>query len=162
MAETENEEQGHDVHGLLRKNAELLGELKAAKAKVAELEAERDAALAKAAEAEATMRQTLLDAPVERTLGEAFSLPWRHMRPAIEEHFTFALGEDGKPVATPTDGGEPVPLDQVTRMCASIPDLAVALRPAQGGGARSSGEHVADPDAGKPRPESLAGPFGLR
>lgn len=157
MAETE----AHDVDGLLRKNAELLAEVKGLKARIAALEGERDTAKAEADTAQATMRQTLLDDPLERELGGAFTLPWRHMRPLVEEHFSFALGDDGKPVATPAAGGDPIALEDVRGAFAAIPDLAVALRPAKGGGSTGgAGRHVLEPV--KASREKVASPFGLR
>ena len=156
-----SETQEHDVDGLLRKNAELLAEVKTLKSKITALEGERDTAKAEADTAQATMRKTLLDDPLERELGEAFSLPWRHMRPLVEEHFSFALGDDGKPVATPAAGGDPVVLAEVKGAFAAIPDLAVALRPAKGGGATGgAGRHVPEPE--KASREKVASPFGLR
>jgi hypothetical protein len=157
MAET----QEHDVDGLLRKNAELLAEVKGLKARITALEGERDTAKAEADTAQATMRQTLLDDPIERELGAVFSLPWRHMRPLVEEHFSFTLGDDGKPVATPAAGGDALMLESVRGAFASIPDLAVALRPAKGGGATGGGaRHVPEPE--KASREKVASPFGLR
>jgi hypothetical protein len=88
---TESEAK-HDIDGLLRKNAELLGELKAAKARIAELESERDAARADAQVARDTMRRVQLEEPLEQSLGQAFVAPWKIMRPLLGEHFTFELG----------------------------------------------------------------------
>jgi len=155
------EENNHDVDGLLRKNAELLAEVKGLKAKVEALEGDLDAAKQNADTASATMRQTLLDDPLERELSAAFSLPWRHMRALVEEHFTFALGDDGKPIATPAAGGDPVALDDVREAFSAIPDLAVALRPAKGGGAKG-GSVGYIPEMEKARQKNVAKPFGLR
>jgi cell division septum initiation protein DivIVA len=156
-----SDEQEHDVEALLRKNAELLGEVKALKAKVAELEGERDSANDDSSQAQAAMQKLLLDDPLERTFGEAFSLPWRYMRPVIEEHFTFALG-DGKPLATPVAGGDPIDLEAAFQAVFTIPDLAAALRPARGGGAKGShGLPRIEPEK-QDAPRKVASQFGLR
>ena len=155
-------EQTHDTEGLLRKNAELLAEVKGLKARITALEGERDAAKQDADAAHLTMRKTLLDDPLERQLGAAFSLPWRHIRPLVEEHFVFALGDDGKPIANPAAGGDAVGLDCLTSAFAAIPDLAVVLRKPQGGGARGSAGPI-EIERGKSKArEKVASPFGLR
>lgn len=159
--QTETQANEHDIVGILRKNAELLAEVKGLKAKIETLEGELDTAKQDADTAAATMRQTLLDNPLERELGAAFSLPWRHMRALVEEHFTFALGDDGKPIAAPVAGGDPVALDDVRGAFATIPDLAAALRPAKGGGAKSDDtRHIPEPD--KAKRDRVASPYGLR
>jgi len=127
-----------DPEGLKRKNAELLAEVKKLKGRIADLEAERDNARAKADGAQATMRRVQLDEPVEAALGNAFVAPWRVMKPLVEEHFGFDLGEDGKPVVTAKQTGEAVALDAIHAEMAAIPDLAAAMRPPSGGGAPGS------------------------
>jgi len=84
----------HDVDGLLRKNAELLAEVKGLKAKVAEVEGERDAATGDAAMAREVARQVSIERPLEGVLGGAFVAPWRVVRPLLDEHFQFELADD--------------------------------------------------------------------
>jgi hypothetical protein len=160
MAETETK---HYIDGLLRKNAELLGELKAAKARIAELEAERDSARADAQTARETMRRVQLEEPLEQALAGAFTGPWKIMRPLLGEHFTFELGDDGKPAIAAKSTGEAVPLSGMIAAMATIPDLAAALRPPRGGGAlgNDKGSSLADVPQPKPKPK-VAATFGLR
>jgi hypothetical protein len=153
----------HDVDALVRKNAELLGEVKALKARVTELEGERDAANDGAAQANAAMQKMMLDDPLEREVGNLFSIPWRHIRPLVEEHFTFTLGDDNKPVATPVAGGDALPIDGLMSHFIAIPDLAVALiRPRGGGASGSNGTRVYDPPKPDETPRKVASQFGLR
>jgi hypothetical protein len=157
------DEQQHDVDALLRKNAELLGEVKALKAKVADLEGERDAAKDGEGQAKAAMQKILLDDPLEREIGKLFSLPWRHIRPLVEEHFTFTLADDGKPVATPVAGGDALPIDKLLSHFNAIPDLVVALNRPIGGGAKGSdGTRLYDPPKPDEAPRKVASQFGLR
>lgn len=154
------EKQEHDIDGLLRKNAELLGEVKALKAKVAEIEAERDGARSEAQAAQETMRRVQLEEPLERAAAPAFAVPWRIVRPLIEEHFDIALGEDGAPQITAKASGEAVPLDGLVRAAQAVPDLAVALRPISGPDVRGGASRGRDP---RPDPQpKVASPFGLR
>lgn len=83
------------------------------------------------------------------------------MRPLVEEHFDIALGEDGKPQIKAKDSGEGVALGEMLGAMQAVPDLATALKPPRGGGARGSHE-PSDRDA-KDRPrQKVASPFGLR
>ena len=155
------EKQEHDVDGLLRKNAELLGEVKALKAKVAEIEGERDGARAEAQEARETMRRVQLDEPLEQVLGGAFVAPWRIMRPLVEEHFEVGLGEDGRPQITAKASGEAVAMGGMIAAMMEVPDLAAALRPPRGGGAPGSNGH--DPHEPQPKAQpKVAKAFALR
>jgi hypothetical protein len=158
-----SEKTEHDVDGLLRKNAELLSELKAARTRIAELEAERDSAQADAQVARDVMRRVQLEEPLEQALGQAFVAPWRIMRLLLDEHFDFALGEDGKPHITAKATGEAVPLTGMVAAAASIPDLAAAVRPPRGGGALGNdrGSSLANVPQQKPKPK-VAQTFGLR
>jgi hypothetical protein len=149
---TESETK-HDIDGLLRKNAELLGELKAAKARIAELESERDSARADAQVARDTMRRVQLEEPLEQALAGAFTVPWRIMRPLLGEHFTFELGDDGKPRVTAKATNEPVPLSGMIAAMATIPDLAAALRPPRGGNALGNDRGSSVPDVSQPKPK---------
>lgn len=152
----------HDIDGLLRKNAELLGELKTAKARITELEAERDGARAEAEEAAAAFRRVKLDEPLEAAIGQAFVLPWRMLRPVFDEHFDAALDDEGAPQITARATGEAVPMDALLREVQTIPDLAAALRPVSGPDVRGGGHrHLRDLDA-PPAPKQPAPRFGLR
>lgn len=156
------ETKDHDVDGLLRKNAELLGEVKALKARVAEIEVERDAAAADAAGARETMRRVQLEEPLEQALGGAFVAPWRIMRPLVDEHFDVDLGEDGKPQITAKADGAAVALAGLLTAMQAVPDLAAAMRPPAGAGARGN-DHPQDREQGEgPARPKVASPFGLR
>jgi hypothetical protein len=158
---TDTTEAKHDVDALLRKNAELLGELKAAKARLAEVEAEREAARGEAQAARDTMRRVQLDEPLEQALGGAFVAPWRIMRPLVEEHFEVGLDGDGKPQVVAKANGEAVPIGSMFAAVMAVPDLAAAMRPARGGGAR--GNDGPDPHGPQAKPQAkVASPFGLR
>lgn len=163
MAEKDDDKRDeHDVDGLLRKNAELLAEVKKLKQRITDLEGERDAAEAKAEEAAQTMRRVQLDEPLEQAVGGAFVAPWRVMRPLVEEHFDVSLGEDGKPSIVRKESGEAVPLDGMLRAMQEIPDLAAAIRAPSGGGARGgkgNGERLED---APPAKRKVAPQYGLR
>lgn len=151
----------HDVDGLLRKNAELLGEVKALKAKVAEVEGERDAAIADATAAKEAAHLVSIEKPLQAGLAGAFIAPWRVVRPLLDEHFDFATGDDGLP-SIKDKQGSPVALDGLIAEFAGIPDLAAMLRPPQGGGARGSDLPGTGPTQDKKKPEAVAPAFGLR
>lgn len=157
-----DQKSDHDVDGLLRKNAELLGQVKTLKARIGELEAERDAAQVSAQTATETMRRVQLDDPVQQALDKAFVAPWRVMKPLLDEHFDFALGDDGKPEIKIKGNGEVVTLDGIIAAMATIPDLAAALRPPSGGGARGSGARDILPPDGHDTRRAVASQFGLR
>ncbi|PVA11546.1 hypothetical protein DC366_00820 [Pelagivirga sediminicola] len=163
----ENDE--HNVEGLLRKNAELLADIKTLKGRVATLEAERDAAQEARDTANAEVQRVKLDEPLENSVASMFSVPWRIMRPVIEEHFKFDLGEDGKPVFSDIEGN-PVSLgerdavfapDDLRQAMMAVPDLAAAMRPPRGGGARGNDGGVS-PTPVKSGSEKVAPRLGLR
>lgn len=151
----------HDVDGLLRKNAELLAEVKDLKGRLQEAEGATHAAQEAASQAQATMRTVALERPLEGTLGGAFVAPWRVVRPLLDEHLTIEMGEDHQ-AEIKTASGEAVALDDLKRHVQTIPDLAAMLKPAIGGGA-TGGQ---DPDratTSKPEPKpKVASPFGIR
>lgn len=155
----------HDVDGLLRKNAELLAEVKTLKAKIADTEGERDSAKQAAGEAQDAMRRVAVEKPLEQALGGAFVAPWRVVRPLLDEHFAIGLGADDVPdiktIVTEGDG-EAVGLTELMAQVQTIPDLAAMLRPPSGGGARG-GDGRDGPATVKTEPkEKVASTFGLR
>lgn len=156
------DDNGHDVEGLLRKNAELLGEVRSLKGRVGEIERERDEALQAAEAANATMRRLQLEEPVEQALAGAFVAPWRVMRPLLDEHLDFALTDEGRPEITVRASGEVVPPGGLMAFVSTVPDLAAVLRPPSGGGARSVGEDAGGVAPRKPEREAIAPKFGLR
>lgn len=163
MADEQTKDTQHDTEGLMRKNAELLAEVKKLKARIADLEGERDAAQERAEAAQATMRRVQLEEPIEAALGEAFRLPWRIVKPLVEEHFAFELGEDGKPQVTAVATGEAVEMAGLVAEMAAIPDLAAAMRPPSGGGAKGNDGGMRDAATeARAKPEKVASPFGLR
>lgn len=155
-------DDGHDVEGLLRKNAELLGEVRALKGRVGEIERERDEALQAAEAAKDAMRRLQLEEPVEKALSGAFVAPWRVMRPLLDEHLEFALTEEGRPEITVRASGEVLPPGGLMAFVSTVPDLAAVLRPPSGGGARSVGEDAGGVAPRKPEREAIAPKFGLR
>lgn len=156
-----SEEPKHDIDGLLRKNAELLGEVKELKAKLAEAEGATQAALQAASDAQAAMRKVALEKPLEGVLGGAFVAPWRVVRPLLDEHFTINMGADDL-AEIKTLSGEVVALDAMMQHVQTIPDLAAMLKPPSGGGASGSGGRSFEIDR-KPEPKpKVASPFGIR
>ena len=152
----------HDIDGLLRKNGELLSEVKGLKAKLGEIEAERDTARSDADAAQAMTRSVSLERPLEAALGSAFVAPWRIVRPLLDEHFTFGLSDDGNAVVTMGNGeGETVSLAEIGSSLSTIPELAAMLRPPKGGGATGSAGGTSGHNPEK-EPRKVASPFGLR
>lgn len=152
----------HDVDGLLRKNGELLSEVKTLKAKVTELEGERDGAKADAIAAQAMTRAVSIERPLEAVLGDSFVAPWRIVRPMLDEHFKFDLSDEGSAaVSTVGEETEIIRLAEIGDRIANIPDLSAMLKPAAGGGGRgSTGSGNIQTEEKKARP--VASPFGLR
>lgn len=157
------DEPKHDVDGLLRKNAELLAEVKEMKAKLQEAEGAKQAAQEAASEAQATMRTVALERPLEGVLGCAFVAPWRVVRPLLDEHFTIEMGE-GQVAEIKTLTGEAVALDDLMQHVQTIPDLAAMLKPPSGGGAiGAGGRSRMESTEKKPEPKpKVASPFGIR
>jgi cell division septum initiation protein DivIVA len=154
----------HDVDGLLRKNSELLAEVKGLKAKVAEVEGERDEALQASSDAQDAMRKVTLEKPLETVLSGAFVAPWRVVRPLLDEHFVFdATADEGAQIRVRAEDGEgeAVALDGLMQHCQTIPDLAAMLKPASGGGA-SGGLDMDRATAKKDAKPKVASPFGIR
>ena len=151
----------HDVEGLLRKNAELLGEVKELKTKLQEAEGAREAALQAASDARGAMRRVALERPLEGVLGRAFVAPWRVVRPLLDEHFTIDMGS-GDVAEIKTLSGELVTLDKLMQHVQTIPDLAAMLKPPSGGGASGGRGHSGEIER-KPEPKpKVASPFGIR
>jgi len=163
-----SEKSEHDVDALLRKNAELLGQVKILKSKLAEAQGAHEAALQVASDAQATMRKVTLEKPLEAALSPCFVAPWRVVRPLLDEFFVVEDGgADGVQIQTRVDDGEgeELALDAMLRHIQTIPDLAAMLRPASGGGASgaSGGRGGVVPKSDKTEPrEKVASPFGLR
>jgi hypothetical protein len=164
-----DEQTEHNVEGLLRKNAELLAEIKTLKGRVASLEGERDASNTARDDAQAEVRRVTLDEPLENTVASMFSVPWRVMRSVVEEHFKFSLDEGGKPVLSDVDGN-PVSLgdrnatftpDDLRRVMMAVPDLAATMRPPQGGGAQGGTQNGGGKTIATP-PKKVATQLGLR
>lgn len=156
-----SEEPKHDVDGLLRKNAELLGEVKEFKAKLQEAEGAREAALQAASEARGAMRRVALERPLEGALGRSFVAPWRVVRPLMDEHFTFDMSADDV-AQIKTLSGEAVVMDDLLKHVQAIPDLAAMLKPPSGGGASGSGGCMERAEKkSEPKPK-VASPFGIR
>lgn len=163
MTEQQETKTEHDVDGLLRKNAELLADIKKLKGRIAEIEGERDTAVQEAEAVRGTLHRVQLDEPIEAALADAFRLPWRIVRPLVEEHFSFELGEDGKPVVTAKETGDAVSLGEIMGEMASIPDLASAMRPPTGGGTRGrEGGDGMSSTAPAPKGKTVAPGLGLR
>lgn len=149
-----------DVSGLMRKNAELLAEVKALKGKLQEAESAREAALQAANEAQAVTRRVALETPLQDALSGRFVVPWRIVRPLLDDHFAFDMGADGG-AEIKTKAGEAVALADLPGQLATIPDLAALLHPPRGGGAK--GSHTGHDVDDKPKqPDRVASPFALR
>jgi hypothetical protein len=136
-------EDQNDITGLMRKNAELLAEVKALKGRLQEADSAREAALQAASDAQATMRRVALETPLEGALASRFVVPWRIIRPMLDDYFAFDT------------------LADLPGQIATIPDLAALLHPPRGGGAPGSAGNR-DFDAKPKAPEKIASPFGLR
>jgi hypothetical protein len=95
-----------NAEGLLAKRDELLGEVKALKAKVASLEAELGAATATAEAAQNEIQRVKLDQPLAECLGDMFSVRLKWIMPEVQEHFAFSLADDG--VRFSKKNGDPV------------------------------------------------------
>lgn len=153
---------GHNVDGLLRKNAELLAEVRGLKTRITELEGERDAARGEAQEAEQTTKRLLIEEPLQRLLADAFVVPWRVVRPLLDEHFVTALSDNGAQV-TAKASETTMPLAEgsqaILREIGTIPDLAALVRPPSGGGATGSGDARR---ASAPAKPAVVSAFGLR
>lgn len=157
-------DEKHDVDGLLRKNGELLAEVKALKAKVTELEGERDGAKADADTAQAMTRSVSIERPLEAVLGNSFVAPWRIVRPMLDEHFSFDLSDEGGAVVTARGDegeGEAIPLSQIGHRVNAIADLSAMLKPPTGGGGRGS-TGAGNIQSEEKTPRKVASPFGLR
>lgn len=161
MTDKTDDKTEHDIDGLLRKNAELLAEVKDLKAKLQEAEGATQAAQEAASDAQATMRAVALERPLEDVLGGAFVAPWRVVRPLLDEHLTIEMGEDHK-AEIKTASGEAVALDGLMQHLQTIPDLAAMLKPASGGGA-AGGQDMDRATTTKPEPKPrVASQFGIR
>jgi len=159
-----------DLSGLTAKRDELLAKVKELKGRIAELEGERDAILAQATESAARFKAEVIDRPVDEVLADLVLIPLRHVKPEIEAHFTFELGDDGAIQVRDKDG-KPVVVDgreiQCTRgdmmkALATVGTLDEVLRGtlAKGAGGTSKNEGLAASEPVKAK--QVASPFGLR
>ena len=89
--ETTDQAEAQNTDGLVRKNRELLGEVKTLRAKLSEVTAERDALAA-------SYGKVTLDQPLSEMLAKVSPFPPRFTRPMVEEHFSFVLGDDSQQV----------------------------------------------------------------
>lgn len=172
MTETTQTETPADLSGLTAKRDELLAQVKALKARLAEVEAERDGAQAAAAEAEARFNAAVIDRPVDAVLADLFLVPLRHVKPEIEAHFAFGVGDEGA-IRVLDQDGNPVMLEGREAQCApadmlkllrGIGTLDEVLRGtlASGGGAVATGASGAMVSRKQETPRKVASPFGLR
>jgi len=160
----------NNAEGLLAKRDELLGEVKTLKAKVAGLETELATATATAEAAQSEIQRVKLDQPLEKCLGDMFSVRLKYVLPEVKEHFDFALSDDG--IRFTTKDGDPVmigdreagfnPAD-IRKALEQIGDFdGVLLSEQKGGGGKppnsSSGGLISDTKA----PVKVAHKFGLR
>ena len=95
-----------NAEGLLAKRDELLGEVKALKAKVASLEADLGTANATAEAAQQEVQRIKLDEPLAECLGDMFSVRLKYVMPEVQEHFAFSLSDDG--IKFTQKNGDPV------------------------------------------------------
>ena len=167
MSEEQTEQtEAHNVDGLLKKRDQLLSEVKTLRAKLAEVTAERDSLAA-------SYGKVTLDQPLSEMLARVSPIPPRFVRPMVEEHFSFILGDDGA-VQMRTKEGKPVQIEgreavfteaDVKAALASVTELrgVVYGNQASGGGATGGGKGVPQPAPKKPEPKpKVASPFGLR
>lgn len=170
-------DENDELEKLRAKRDELLGEVKALKAKNAELESARAEAVTRADAAEGEVRRVRLDEPVEAVLGDLFTVRLKHVLPEIREHFDFALGEDGE-ISFTTKDGEPVTIgsgsgareagftaDDVRAALVAHGAFDEILRaPGAGGSGKPPGSGSTAQDAQRQgqKPARVAPTFGLR
>jgi len=159
-----------NAEGLLAKRDELLGEVKALKAKVASLEADLGTANATAEAAQQEVQRIKLDEPLAECLGNLFSVRLKYVLPEVQEHFAFSLSDDG--IKFTQKNGDPVkigdrdaefnPADIRTALEQVGGFDGVLLTKMIGGGGKppssSSGGAIAD----SPAPHAPRQQFGLR
>lgn len=130
-----------DAAALIAKRDQLLGEVKALKARLTEAESDRDAWKAKAETAEAALRRFKVDDPLEDLAGGMFGIPTRFAVQLLRDHFAFELGGDGAVTVRDKAGTElPFTAEAIATAAEAVPELAEHLRkaegPAPGGGSR--------------------------
>jgi len=167
MSEEQNDQtEPQNVDGLVRKNRELLGEVKTLRAKLVEMTAARDAL-------SASYGKVTLDQPLQEMLAKVSPFPPRFTRPMIEEHFSFVLGDDGQ-VQVRDKTGQPVQVEgrealftegDMRAALAAIPEMhkIVYGNQSSGGGAPGGAgrDYQSAPKKPEPKPK-VASPFGLR
>ncbi len=93
-----------EIEKLLAKRDELLGEVKALRAKVVELETEKTGAVERADTAEAKLRKVLLENPVDDVLKGLLAVPSPRILEEVRQTFGFALDDAGNIKFTDKDG----------------------------------------------------------
>lgn len=159
-----DEKTEHDVAGLLRKNSELLAEVRSLKQRLSEAEGALDAAQAETRAAQAAAQRVVVEEPLEAAMASRFLAPWRVVRSLLNEHFDIAATDDGLSIARRGVEGDDaaVSLDALFDHVLEIPDLAMMLVPERGGGAKGVTYAPQPRDEGDGAPRKVANPFGLR
>lgn len=84
-----------EVEKLVAKNAELLAELKATRAKLIDAQTEKAAEVERANTAEGKLKKVLLENPVDDVLKKLVAIPSPRILDEIRQTFGFSLAEDG-------------------------------------------------------------------
>ncbi len=165
--------QDENNAGLIAKRDELLGEVRALKAKLAEVTAERDAMAAAKGKCEADLKALTIDRPTDDILTQIAVLPVRFVRPLFDEHFSVQLDEAGQ-LQFLTADGQPVQIDgrdavfsagDIQTAMGAIEEFKSVVKGNQssGGGAPGGGRgHVSTEPVKPKKPERVAPAFGLR
>jgi len=159
-----------NAEGLLAKRDELLGEVKALKAKVAKLEADLGNAAASAEAAQAEVQRVKLHQPLEKCLGDMFSVRLKYVLPEVQEHFAFSLADDvvkftqknGDPVMIGNREAEFTPAD-IRKALEQVGGFdGVLLSELKGGGGKPPNSAAGGVVKDTPTPAATPQKFGLR